>query len=153
MTIMGPDGAQHIPPAMPPEHMKTYRIAAPKATHWRPATCAEVECDHYVHGWRTIVPADSAAAEYIRHDKTRRHSEERQDGGLAAFTFEPGQRGFAPAHDHQLPTGRPERFLVTGGDFRGNPLGTPAREHAKPDFWVEEMQENLDDIRTRHERG
>jgi hypothetical protein len=142
-----------IPPALPAAAMKTYQIAAPRATHWRPATCAEVECDHYVHGWQTIVPADSAAAEYIRHDRSRRHIEERRDGGLAVFTFEPGQRGFAPAHDHQVPTGRPERFLVTGGDWRGNPAGIPPRVHTRPDDWVEDFQESLDEIRTTHERG
>ncbi len=152
MTTPGPGGLQRIMPAIPAEHMKTYRIAAPLATHWRPATCAEVECDHYVHGWQTIVPADSPAAEYIRHDRTRRHVEERQAGGLAAFSFEPGQQGFAGGHDHRLPVGRPERFLVVGGDWRGNPRYTPTVERT-PDNWVESMQESLDGIREAHKRG
>ena len=143
-----------VDPALPAAAMKSYRIAAPRATHWRPASCAEADCPAYLHGWQTSVDEASELgqqqAHYIRHDRSRKHAERRAETGLTVFTFEAGQKCFG---GHQLPTGRPERFIVTGGDYRGNPLGTPAREHAKPDFWVEEMQENLDDIRTRHERG
>jgi len=141
-----------IDPALPAAAYQTFEISAPLATHWRPATCAEVECDHYVHGWQTIVPSDSPAAEYIRHDKTRSHREERRDGGLACFTFGPGQRGFAPGHDHKLPVGRPERFTERGGDWRGNPRGD-VRVHATPDDWVDSFANHQDKLKTRLERG
>jgi hypothetical protein len=138
-------------PAGPAALYKTYKVSAPRQTHFRAATCAEVQCDHYVHGWRTIVPSDSPAAEYIRHDRSRRHAEERQPGGLAAFTFGPGQQGFS--HDHRLRNDRPDRLAVLGGDFRGNPLGLPPRVHTRPEDFVEDMEEALDGVRTAQERG
>ncbi len=143
-----------VPPALPAAAMKTYQIAAPLATHWRKATCAEVDCPAFLHGWQTVCDESTELgqrqADYIRHDKTRKHAEQRAEGGLTVFVFGAGQNCFRP---HQVPSGRPERFLVTGGDFRGNPLGIPPREHVRPDDWVDDMAETLDEIRTRHERG
>ncbi len=143
-----------VPPALPAAAMKTYQIAAPLATHWRPATCEEADCLAYLHGWQTSVDETTELgqqqAHYIRHDKTRKHAERRAETGLTVFRFEAGQACFTA---HRLPVGRPERFLVVGGDWRGNPAGIPPREHTKPDFWVEDMAGTLDDIRTRHERG
>ncbi len=143
-----------IPPALPAAAMKTYQIAAPLATHWRKATCEEYGCEQYQHGWQTTVDESTELGQrqayYIRHDRSRKRAEQRAEGGLTVFVFGPGQTCFRP---HQILTGRPERFLVTGGDFRGNPLGTRPREHVRPDDWVEDMSETLDDIRTRAERG
>ena len=142
-----------IPPALPPAAMKTYHIAAPLATHWRPASCAEADCLAYLHGWQTSVDESTdlgqRQAHYIRHDKTRKHAERRAETGLTVFEFGAGQTCFTP---HRTPVGRPERFLVTGGDWRGNPRGD-RREHVRPDDWVEDMAESLDGIRTTHERG
>jgi hypothetical protein len=139
-------------PAGPAALYRTYRISAPRQTHFRPATCEEAGCPAWLHGWRTIVPADSPQAEYIRHDKTRSAAEERQPGGLAAFTFGPGQRCFG-AGLHRVRTDRPDRLAVLGGDFRGNPLGTAPRVHARPEFFIEDMEETLDGVRTAQERG
>ena len=152
MTVTGPDGAQRISPAIPAHAMKTYQVVMPLATHYRPATCAEYECEAYLYGWQTIVPADSPAAEYIRHDRTRRHVEERQPGGLACFTFGPGQQGFAGTeHDHKLPNGRPERFIERGGDWRGNPRRE--QRELRPDDWVDSFANHQDKLNTAHERG
>ena len=142
-----------IEPALPAAAMKTYHIAAPLSTHWRPATCAEVDCLAFLHGWQTSADETTdlgqRQAHYIRHDRSRKHAERRAETGLTVFQFEPGQTCFG---SHRLPVGRPERFLVTGGDWRGNPRGD-RREHVRPDDWVDDMQTSLDDIRTRHERG
>jgi hypothetical protein len=143
-----------IPSALPAAAMKSYRIAAPRATHWRPATCAEFECGAHLHGWQTSTDESTdlgqRQAHYIRHDRTRKHTERRAETGLTVFEFEAGQECFTA---HQVPNGRPERFLVTGGDWRGNPAGIPRREHSRPDDWVDDMQTTLDGIRTAHERG
>ena len=141
-----------VPPALPVTSMKTYAISSPLSTHWRPATCAEVECPEFVHGWRTIVPSDSAAADYIRHDRTRRHAETHPDAGLACFTFEPGQHGFSPQHDHQVRTGRPEKYLVRGGDWRGNPAGD-RRVLGRAADWVDDFANHQDRLQTAIERG
>jgi hypothetical protein len=111
-----------IEPALPVTAVKTYQVAAPRATHWRPATCAEADCPHYLHGWVTIVPADSPQAHYIRHECGRSFTEALQPGGLVEFTFEPGQRCFASSQ-HQVPKDIPEIFIERDGDWRGNPTG------------------------------
>lgn len=151
-TVRGPDGLQHFPTQVPVSAMKSYSIVAPLRTHWRPASCAEFECPEYLNGWVSVFPADSPQAEYIRHDKSRRHVETRDSAGLATFTFEAGQQYFAcDAHDHRLPTGRPERFLERGGDWRGS---TGAfREHVRADDWVDSFANNQIKLADRLGRG
>jgi hypothetical protein len=143
-----------VQPALSAAAMKTYQIAAPLATHWRDATCEEAGCAAFANGWQTAVDENTdlgqRQAHYIRRDRSREHAEERHGLGVTVFTFPAGQACFRP---HKLLTGRPERFLVTGGDWRGNPLRIPAREHVRPDDWVEDMAGTLDEIRTAHERG
>lgn len=143
-----------IPPALPAAAMKSYTISMPASTHWRPATCEEAGCTQFLNGWQTSVDESTdlgqKQAHYIRHDRTRRHTEGHHGLGMTVFTFEAGQACFGA---HRVRTGRPERFIEHGGDWRGNPLGLPPRVHASPDNWVESFQENLDGIRTAHERG
>jgi hypothetical protein len=142
-----------IEPELPAEAMKTYTLAMPLTTHWRPATCAEVDCPSYLSGWRTTVDERTELgqrqAHYIRHDRTRKHTEDRTETGLTMFTFEPGQRCFTA---HRIRTARPQRHLVRGGDWRGNPRGE-FREHTRPDDWVEDFAEHQDKLATRLERG
>jgi hypothetical protein len=140
-----------IEPAAGPEAFKTYGIRAPLSTHWRAASCAEVECEHYLNGWRTIVPADSPQAEYIRRRSGRKFTEERQPGGLTEFTFPAGQPCFQ-ASAHRLRVEREERFLIRDGDHRGNPRGTPVRE-LRPDDWADDFANHQDKIATQFERG
>jgi hypothetical protein len=49
--------------------------------------------------------------------------------------------------------GRPELFIVRGGDYRGNPLGTPTRVHARPEDWVEDFSTHTQAIADRLEKG
>jgi hypothetical protein len=139
-----------------PEDMRTFMIRAPLETHWRPATCAEVDCPHYLGGWDSIIDETDpdlgqAQAHHIRHDSGRRFTEERNAVGLTIFHFEPGQTCFDAA-THRTLLGRPELFIVREGDSRGNPRGTPARVHQTPDNWVEEFalhQQQLSDLREK----
>jgi hypothetical protein len=152
-----------LPPKLAVTAMQTYEIRSPKSTHFRPATCAEVECPRYMKGWRTIVPADSAAAGFIRRDKTRRHTEERQPGGLTCFDFGPGQECFdwcadqdclvraGADHHHHAPVGRPEHYLLRGGDWRQN-LGIK-RTHKKPEDWVDDFASHQERIAEAVKRG
>ena len=161
-TIPDADGASHFPPALAASEMKTYRIAAPLRTHWRRASCMEYQCEAFLHGWTTVVdestPIGERQAHYIRHDKSRRHREFRLDSGLTEFTFEPGQQGFASMvaeldHSrHMVRADVPERYLVLGGDFRGNPRGE-YREHANADDWQDDFQTHQDKIADLARRG
>jgi len=133
--IQGPD----------PRNQQFFRIRRPLATHWRPATCKEMDCPHYLNGWKTIVPFDSPQAEYIRNGSGR-HFTETREGDIAEFVFPPGQTCFASA-DHQRRVDRPDIFE------RVPRLGAAPLAHARPEDWVENMGEELDATRRIIEQG
>lgn len=136
------------------ENMQTFAIEAPKATHWRPASCEEVSCEMAERGWTMKLDLMSELgqrqARYIKHQSGRRYEIVDQRDGLATLRFPGGQECFK---QHQVRTDAPERFLVRGGDQRGNPRGTVTRVHKKPEFWVEEFQENSLRLNQLKERG
>lgn len=139
-------------PKMSPGAYTTYQIAAPAKTHWRDASCAEVDCGAWLHGWRTVVDEatdlGASQAYYIRHDSGRGFTEVRQPDGLTAFTFEAGQRCFSP---HRIQA-RPEFFVVRHGDWRRSTID---RVHTRPVDWVEDFALHQDKIATvvKRERG
>jgi hypothetical protein len=48
-------GLFRIEPQLPVGATKTYSALAPLATHFRAATCEDVDCGNYLHGWKTVV--------------------------------------------------------------------------------------------------
>lgn len=154
--IPSPDGMR-LPPVLPAEAVKTYRIVAPLRTHWRPATCEEVACEHYLCGWQTILDESTEQGQYlasiIRNDLRRTHiwAEDREPTGLTCFTFPPGQ-SCVRASTHRIRVEREELFLVTGGDWRGNPRGEN-RVHKNMDHWLEDFGEHQDRLADRLEQG
>jgi len=138
-----------ITPKLGPAAFKSYSLRAPLSTHWRKATCEEYECDSYLHGWVTVVDTATELgqqqAHYIRHDRSRRCHEETTGTSLVSFTYPPGQEMFpCPAHDHHVGVGRPPLMLVTGGDWRGNPRGTPAVAHRRIEDWIDDCATHQD---------
>ncbi len=134
-----------------PEHYKTYAVVAPVATHFRVASCAEVNCPAYQNGWRTTVLADSPQAQYIRAKSGRSFTTMPQPGGMVAFTFAAGQVCFR-ASEHRVPLGREPLFIVRGGDHRGNPRGTaPVTRRAED--WVDDFATHQQGIADAIERG
>lgn len=139
---------------LPTAAMKTYQILAPAASHFRPATCAELDCPAHAHGWRTTLDESTdlgkTQAWYIRNKSRRRFVEDRdQAPGLTTFTFEPGQKCFA---QHQERLDRPALFVVRGGDWRGNPTGE-SRMHANGDDWVDEFANHQDKLADQIQQG
>lgn len=139
-----------LEPPLPARAYQTYRVDAPLATHWRRASCDEYGCAAYQNGWVTRVDErveqGMAQAYYIRKQSGRSFTEEKLTDGLTEFRFPAGQPCFSRSR-HRLPVGRPEIFLRLGGDWRGNPLGTPAYRHTKPEYWIEDFQESLEEMR------
>jgi len=39
-----------------PKQVEHWALKAPIGSHFRPATCEEVNCDDYTHGWDTLIP-------------------------------------------------------------------------------------------------
>jgi hypothetical protein len=146
-------GLNRLPPAMPAGSYKTYQLAAPRSTHFRPATCADVDCEAYLFGWRTAVDVATdlgrRQADYIRRAAKRAYTEDRVDG-LTVFIFEPGQQCFA---EHQVRLERPPLFIVRGGDFRGDPRGEQPRYHSRPEFWVEDFATHQAGLAEQLEKG
>ncbi|SFY52045.1 hypothetical protein [Streptomyces sp. F-1] len=145
-----------IEPQMPAAAYKTYQIVAPQSTHWVAATCAEVDCAHYLNGWQSVIDEATELgqrqAHYIRKQSGRAYREERRPDGLTVFTFEAGQACFNAAK-HQKRTGRPELYIVRDGDHRGNPRGTAPRQHVRAADWVEDFAEHQQALANEHQKG
>lgn len=158
-----------IVPVIGPEYYTTYSISAPVSTHFRRATCAEVECDAYRLGWSSTIDVTRVLidpvtgqpsgltgtdqADYIRTNSGRRFTERWISVTEVVFDFFPGQEGFAgDQHTHYLPLDRPEVYTVRGGDYRGNPRGE-GRRFDRADQFVEDFAEHQDALRTAIERG
>lgn len=140
-----------IDPKIGPEHYKTYQITAPKTTHFRKATCKEVECAGYVNGWKTIVPDRSPQASYIRGASGRKFTETKQPDQLVEFLFPPGQMCFR-ADDHRISLEREPFFVVRGGDYRGNPRGIEPVVR-KVEDWVDDFATHQQGIADAIQRG
>lgn len=144
-----------LPPALPAAAMKTYQIASPLSTHWHPVTCEEARCDGFTHGWMSYIDESTELGQrqawFIRRESGRHFTEERNEFGITEFTFEAGQECFASG-DHRARNERPERYLVRGGDFRGNPTGM-RREHSGPDPWLDDFATHQDRLATLLEHG
>lgn len=113
-------------PRVPAHLLKHYVLAAPRSTHWRPATCEEVRCSAFVDGWTSVFDESTelgrAQADYVRGKFTlpngekcgRKYTEYRRENStLVTFRFFPGQKPFGDEHDnHAVPLGRPAIFAV-----------------------------------------
>lgn len=152
-----------VPPALPAAAMKTYSITAPHSTHFRPATCTEVNCPQQLLGWETVIDEatdlGAAQAGYIRREcaadgaapaavGVRRYTETRSPEGLTVFTFPAGQRCFA---QHQTRLDKPEIYTVRGGDWRQY-MGDLHR-YQRADQWVDDFACHQQTLADRLARG
>lgn len=143
-----------ITPQLPVTAMKTYGLRAPLRSHWRKATCAEVDCESYRNGWMTTVSNDSRAAYYIRKESGRSFTETSLDGGRVIFTFGPGQTCFA-SDEHVVRLEREAFYVVREGDWRGNPRPHTAgnRTHVRAEDWVDDFATHQGRLADRLGRG
>lgn len=148
-----------LDPAGPVHAYKTYSIGQPLSTHWRRATCAEVDCPRYVNGWTTeLYPADSTqhqiAANWIRSQRrTLRFTEELCEDGLVVFSFESGQECFKGRDgQHRAPLGRLPLLINRDGDYRGNPTGRKL-VHTRAEDWRDDLGEHLGHLADIRKRG
>lgn len=130
---------------------RTYQIVSPLSTHWEPATCKDVDCPEYVNGWRVRIEGLPPEMVHAARTSGRKFTELEVAHNEHWLVFEAGQPCFqAPLHRRLLD--KQEVFIARDGDFRGNPTGN-VRRHTRPEFWVEDMAENLDSLRALHQRG
>lgn len=154
VTSRLPNGSfgQRIAPRMGPGAYRTFEVRSPLSTHFRDASCAEVECQHHLSGWTSTI--DLATEQGRTWGKAIKASGRRftytQVRNLVTCHFSAGQQCFqAP---HKVRVGRPELYVVRDGDWRGNPSGR-IRQHKQPDLFVEEFEEGLSRIRSKIDQG
>lgn len=140
-----------LPPQGRVNDYKTYQIVAPLKTHWRPATCAEVDCPQYTKGWQVRV--ENLTPEMLHAAKTcgRKYSELRVAEGETWLVYEAGQSCFR-ASQHRVKLDRQEIYIARDGDWRGNPSGRVLK-HTRPENWVDDFQSNSEKLIDLRERG
>lgn len=139
-------------PLMAPQAYKTYAVVSPIPTHWRPATCAEVDCPHYLNGWRTRI--ENLTPDLLHAAKTsgRRYTVQQIAAGESYLVFAAGQLCFASSR-HSKKLDRPPLYVVRDGDWRGNPRRTRDRVHLNPANWVEDFAEHQQVLADEIEKG
>ena len=153
------------PPVLPVQAMKTYSVSTPLATHWRLATCEEIDCPNFLNGWAVAITPDQLGQQ-LDHDIKR--SGKRFDrltvaeaearfagmsfaGAVFVYIFAAGQACFSQGTPkHQIQIDRPEIFSVRGGDHRGT---TSERRVMRPQDWKENFIEHQERLKTAQERG
>lgn len=145
-----------LAPDLGPEYYKTYTMSSPFASHWKPATCEEYECEDFLNGFVLTVDLGTELGQkqyhYVTHDRDRRHSMQRISDHLIKFVYGPGNPCFRRG-DHKVPLDRPPFYLVSGGDWRGNPRGIRRMVHRRPEDWVDDFANHQDSISEAVKRG
>jgi hypothetical protein len=139
-------------PLMDASAYKSYEIRSPLSTHFRPATCAEVNCLHYLNGWRVRVEALTPDLLHTARNSGRTYTEQSIAEGETYLVFAPGQPCFKVSQ-HRARLDRPPLYIVRDGDYRGNPRGTKARQHLRPENWVEDFAEHQQKLADEIEKG
>lgn len=150
--MMPSNEGMRIVPKLPPQAVKTFQVVSPPKTHWRAASCEEVECADYAHGWRVRVEGLTDADLYTARNCGRSFREVHVAEGETWLVYAAGQPCFR-ASQHRVPTGRPELYFVREGDWRGNPRGIRPRQHSRAEHWVEEFGEHQQRLADEIERG
>lgn len=146
------NGLFRIDAKLPIGAMRTYAVRAPLETHWRTASCQEVDCEAYQNGWVTVLDLSTELGEqqarYIKFHSGRHYTVE-ENYPLVTLTFPPEQQCFRP---HQLPLERDPVLIVRDGDWRGNPTGN-RRVHTRVDDWVDDFATNQISVAERFNNG
>lgn len=138
---------------LPDRMYKTYQVASPLDTHWRPATCEEYGCEAFAQGW-TYKKSDLIAADLyylVTHAGKRYREMSLADDSEIYVVFEPGQPCFQ-AKMHRISLERPEIFLAGRGAGK---LYNPrkANQFDNAEDWAESFAEHQDIIKSVVEGG
>ncbi len=138
--------------------VKTYSIEQPITTHWRKATCQEVNCVNFTKGFKVHVEkvlamANGADILAMIKGSGKKFAELAVAPGQTWLEFEAGQTCFdGDSGRHLTNLARPPLFVVRGGDWRGNPRGEQ-HTHTSGVDWADDMQNHRDKLLSAAERG
>ena len=141
-----------VKPVAGPEAYKTYEMRSPLSTHWRPATCAEANCQYYAGGFQVRVEGLAEQVLHAVQHSGRKYTWQQVAEGETYLVFEPGQPCLQQSL-HRVRIDRPPLYIVRDGDWRGNPRGTKARLHQSPDNWVEDFATHQQAIADEIKKG
>jgi hypothetical protein len=124
---------------------KTYSLSAPTRTHFRKATCQEVDCKHYREGWTyDVAMLDEPLIHAIR--VSGRRWKEHELNGHTYWAFYPGQQCFK---EHTVRLDREPFYFVTPN--AKNLIIPAARQHKTGADWVDDFATHQEKI--KKERG
>ncbi len=131
-----------VTPKLPAAAMLTHEMAAPLATHWRKATCEEVNCPEFLNGWMLPLAGLDDGDIWQARNSGRRYREQPTDAG-PVLIYEAGQPCFRES-THRLPLDRPPLFIARDGDWRGNPRGTDPVIFSGADPFVDHFNTHME---------
>lgn len=115
---------------------------------FRRATCAEVECPGYTHGFSLRIDEGTKLgqqqAAYLRSDRSRRAQEHRDELGLTVFSYAPGNPCTEDGGTHKVPIERDPLFVLRRGT---------ARRQVGASEWTDTLHEATDRITELRARG
>jgi len=140
---------QRATPLLPTGSYTTYAIRQPLNTHFRTATCEEVDCWAFRNGWRIRVEGLSPQDKYTATHSGRRWNRESVAEGETYFVYPAGQTCFQP---HRVNLERPAFLIMGRGDWRSfNPR--LAKLYTDESEWVETFACHLDSLREKLNQG
>lgn len=143
---MNTRGARRIQPQGPSQAYQTFQVASPIATHYRSATCEEVDCQHWINGWAINGNALQEKDWHAIKQSKRKYTMD-SEGWLI---FEAGQPCFK-ASTHRVAIGRPEIYRIGRGDWRS--YNSRNAQQVSTEEWLDRFRTNQDKLTTQLERG
>lgn len=136
-----------------PELMRTYQMTQPLDTHYRVATCQEVDCSSYANGWKMGFDLHdddrAAAARWIRDKSGYAFTYElTPDERRVIFTFAAGQQCF---QTHRVFLERDPFMMIRGGSL-GRWTGVK-QAFTNPMSFLDSWATDLDKLNDRREQG
>lgn len=138
-------------PKMPTHLYKSYVVKSPISTHFRLATCEEVECNAYTNGWTyRKADLDESLLHIVTHAGKSFREATLNATGDVFLVFEPGQECFQ-ASTHRMTLDRPEFYFAGRGDWRS--FSHRKAQQFNVDDWVDSFANHLDKINREIEKG
>lgn len=103
-----------------------------------PATCEEIDCEHYRNGWQVRVEGLPPELLHTARTSGRRYTELQVSDGVTYLAFEAGQPCFQAAA-HRKTRGHSPLFVVGGREGL-------IRKHGNADSWADDLRTHQDNI-------
>lgn len=132
-------------PQMRPDAYATFGIRAPRSTHFRKATCVEVDCPEWRYGWKLRWDVMGEQDRYLLTHCGRKYTVDQE-----WIVFEAGQPCFRESK-HQTRLERPEIFLRK--NVHMSVRGQGRIVHKNPEDWADDFMNTTQAAVEEIERG